>query len=91
MSQVTTTIKIDADLKKDVQALAKNFGLSFSDIVEGKLREVRRERRIVFEDELVPNKQTAQAIKRARRDIGKRHDITGPFDSADELVKSLRE
>jgi len=60
MSQIPITVKIDAKLKKDAQKLAKNLGLSLSAIVENKLREVVNERRVVFEEPLVPNKRTAK-------------------------------
>lgn len=49
MTQIAITVKIDSELKDEVQALAKRMGLSMSALVEGKLREVARERKVVFE------------------------------------------
>ena len=48
MSQIAVTIKIDADVKAHAQKLASRLGLSLSAIVENQLKEVIRERRVVF-------------------------------------------
>lgn len=89
MKQVPVTIKIDDELKTDIQKLAKNMGLSFSAIVENKLREVRRERRIEFEEELIPNKKFAKELREIEEDIKAGRNISGPFYSVDELMDSL--
>ncbi len=89
MKQVAITIKIDDDLKKDIQKLAKNMGLSFSAIVENKLRQVRRERRIEFTEELVPNQGFAKQLRNIEQDAKSGSNITGSFNGVDDLMKSL--
>lgn len=89
MKQVAVTIKIDDELKADVQALAKNMGLSFSAIVENKLREVRRERRVEFEEELIPNTKTAKLLREAEEDIKAGRNLSPTFDSVDDLFDYL--
>jgi len=90
MKQVAVTIKIDDELKADVQALAKNMGLSFSAIVENKLRQVARERRLVFEEELIPNAKFAKELDEAMEDVRLGRNIVGPFETVDALLNSLR-
>lgn len=89
MSQIPVTVKIDASLKKDAQKLAKSLGLSLSAIVENKLREVVRERRIVFEEELTPNKKTAKELQKIEADVNADRNLSGSFKTFKELEQHL--
>lgn len=90
MSQIPLTIKIDADVKQDAQKLAKSLGLSLSSIVENKLRQAVRERRIVFEDELVPNAKTAKELKEMGDDIAVSRNIGKTFNTSKELEEHFK-
>jgi addiction module RelB/DinJ family antitoxin len=89
MSQIPVTIKIDADVKQQAQKLAQRLGLSLSAIVENKLREVVRERRVIFEDELIPNDKTAKELEKIEADIKSGRNLKGPFNSFEELERHL--
>ncbi|HEY1645490.1 MAG TPA: type II toxin-antitoxin system RelB/DinJ family antitoxin [Candidatus Saccharimonadales bacterium] len=89
MSQVPMTIKIDADVKQQSQKLAKRLGLSLSSIVENKLREVVNERRVVFEEELIPNDKTAKELEIIEADIRAGRNLSDPFNTFDELERYL--
>ena len=89
MSQIPITVKIDTDLKQAIQKLAKSLGLSVSAIVENKLREVVRERRVVFEEELVPNEKTVKLLKAVEKDIKAGRNLSGPFKTYSELESHL--
>ena|SRR3989344_1334136 len=89
MKQVAVTVKIDDELKADIQKLAKNMGLSFSAIVENKLREVRRERRVEFEEELILNTRTVKQLLQAEKDWKAGRNISGSFTSIEELKAHL--
>ena len=89
MSQIPITVKIDASLKQEAQKLAKSLGLSLSAIVENKLKEVVRERRVVFEDEFIPNKKTAKELGEIEADIKAGRNLSGPFKTFEELEKHL--
>lgn len=89
MSQIPVTIKIDAELKAEAQKLAKSLGLSLSAIVENKLRQAVRERRVVFEEELTPNAKTAKQLREIEEDIKARRNMSGPFDNISDLEKHL--
>lgn len=89
MSQIPVTIKIDADLKQDAQKLAKSLGLSLSAIIENKLRQVVRERRIIFEEEFVPNEKTAKELRQIEADVKAGRNLSGPFRTFEEVEKHL--
>jgi addiction module RelB/DinJ family antitoxin len=89
MSQVPITVKIDADVKQQAQKLAKRLGLSLSAVVENKLREVVNERRVVFEEELIPNEKTAKELEIIEADIKVGRNLSGPFNTFEELERHL--
>lgn len=89
MSQVAITVKIDTQVKADVQKLAKSMGLSLSTIIENKLREVIRERRVTFEEPLVPNAWLANELKEADKDIKNNIHQSPVFDTAEEAIAYL--
>ena len=89
MKQSILSVKIDPKLKKEVQTFADHVGLSVSDIVKNQLRQVLRERRVSFEEELVPNAKFAKELREIEEDIKAGRNIVGPFDSVDDLMKSL--
>jgi addiction module RelB/DinJ family antitoxin len=89
MSQIAITVKIDADVKEQAQRLAKRLGLSLSTVVENKLREVVSERRVVFEEEFVPNKKTAKELEQIEADIKAGRNLSEPFNTFEELEAHL--
>ncbi|MES2971521.1 MAG: type II toxin-antitoxin system RelB/DinJ family antitoxin [Patescibacteria group bacterium] len=89
MIQVPMTIKIDDELKKESQALAKKLGLSLSAIIENKLREVVRDRRVVFEEVLEPTPYLEKIMRQAEKDLKTGKNIVGPL-SADEFIDHLK-
>ena len=90
MNTTVINIKTDKVLKNDAQKLAKNFGLPLSAIVNGYLREFVRERRIVFSEPPTPNVKTRKILDQALKDIKESKNLVGPFESAEEMIKSLR-
>ena len=89
MSQTPVTIKIDSDVKKQAQEVAQALGLSLSTIVENKLREVVRERRVVFEEYPVPNARTAETLKQIEADVKAGRNLSGPFATPAALKEHL--
>ena len=90
MNTTVINIKTDKILKKDAQALAKNFGLPLSAIVNIYLREFVREKRVVFSEPLMPNAKTRKLLDQAIADIKAGKNLAGPFESAEEMTKSLK-
>ena len=89
MNQTPITIKIDSDVKHEAQKLAKSLGLSLSAIVENKLKEVIRDRKVVFEEELILNHKTAKELLEIEADIKAGRNMSGPFKTFDELETHL--
>lgn len=90
MNTTVINIKTDKNLKKDAQRLAKNFGLPLSTVVNTYLREFVREKRIVFSEPPTPNAKTRKILDRAIADIKAGKNLVGPFESAREMMESLR-
>lgn len=89
MSQTPVTIKIDSDVKQEAQKLAKSLGLSLSAIVENKLKEVIRDRKVVFEENPIFNYKTAKELLEIEADIKAGRNLVGPFETPEALEKYL--
>lgn len=81
-------IKTNKALKQKAQKLAKEMGLPLGTLVNNYLRNFIVDRQAVF-NAPIPNKKTAAAIDAARKDFKAGKNIFGPFDSVDEMMKSL--
>lgn len=86
MATVSTNVKIDADLKKESQALFEDMGLNLSTAVNMFLRQCVREQAIPFRvGSPTPNAETIAAIENARKGIG----LSRSFSTVDELMEDL--
>ena len=79
----TVRARIDADLKKDVEKILSEIGLSTSQAITMFMKGIKRERGIPFELK-IPNELTRQVIEEARQDINM-EEIT-----LDEMIKERR-
>ena len=86
MAKVSTNISIDADVKKQAQALFADLGMDLSTAINIYLKKALAEQGIPFEvTRSLPNKVTAQAIA----DSENGDDVYGPFDSVEALMENL--
>ena len=86
MTPVSTNIKIDPELKEQAQDLFESLGMNLTTAVNIFLRQSVREQAIPFRiGEPVPNAETLQAIRDARRGIG----LSRGFTSVKELMEDL--
>jgi DNA-damage-inducible protein J len=74
--------RIDGDVKEEAASVLEAMGLTISDAVRLLLTRVAREHALPF-DPLIPNAETVEAMKEARR--GK----VESFDSVDSLMADL--
>ena len=81
-------IKTDKALKVKAQKLAKEMGLPLGTLVNNYLKTFVIERQVIFTAP-IPNKATIRAIEQSRRDRKTGKNMSGPFDSVKELMKSL--
>lgn len=83
----TMLIKTKKDLKVQAQNLAREMGLPLSTLVNNYLRNFIIERQVIFNAPM-PNKKTIRAIEEARKEL-RAGKTAGPFNSVDEMMKSL--
>lgn len=86
MAKVSTNISIDADTKKEAQALLADFGMDLSTAVNVFLKQMIYERSFPFSiTREIPNAATLAAMDSAENG----NDVYGPFDSVDDLIEAL--
>ena len=86
MTPVSTNIKIDPELKEQAQDLFESLGMNLTTAVNIFLRQSVREQAIPFRiGEPVPNAETLQAIRDARKGVG----LSRGFTSVKELMEDL--
>ena len=86
MTPVSTNIKIDPELKEQARDLFESLGMNLTTAVNIFLRQSVREQAIPFRiGEPVPNAETLQAIRDARRGVG----LSRGFTSVKELMEDL--
>lgn len=86
--QTTMLIKTDKVLKNRAQKLAKEMGLPLGTLVNNYLKSFVIAREVTFTSPM-PNKKTIKAIEEARRDIKAGKNLSGPFNTVAEMMKSL--
>jgi DNA-damage-inducible protein J len=85
--RMTTTIRIDNDLKQECDIIFRDLGLTMSAAMNLFLKQVVRTRSIPFELKAhVPNKTTRKTLDAI---INKKEKLTGPFNTPRELMKEL--
>lgn len=86
MAPVSTSIKIDPELKRDAQELFDNLGLSLSAAVNMFLRQAVREQAIPFRVRIPTyNEETLKAIEDVRQGI----NVSEPFNTVEEMFEAL--
>jgi DNA-damage-inducible protein J len=84
---MTTTIRIDNDLKNECDLIFEDLGLTMSAAMTLFLKQVVKTRGIPFELKAhVPNKETRKTLDAI---INKKEKLTGPFNSTQEMMKEL--
>ena len=79
MEKTLLNIKTDRKLKLDAQRVAKELGLPLGTIVNSYLRELIREKHVVFSVPPRPNKRTRYMLKSIAADMRSGKNASGPF------------
>lgn len=82
-------IKIDSLLKDKARKTAQALGVSLNAVINQYIKEFVAARQIVFSDHPLPNKKTQKLLDRLSADIATGKNISGPFSTAEEMIKSL--
>lgn len=91
MAKVSTNISLDADVKKEAQALFSDFGLDLTTAINLFLRQSIREKRIPFEiTTQVPNAETRAALGEYR-EMKEHPERYKKYSSFRELLQEVNE
>ncbi len=80
MEKTLINIKTDRAVKQEAQKVAKDLGLPLGTIINFYLRELIREKRVLFSTPPAPNKKTQELLKKVLLDIKLKKKPAGPFD-----------
>jgi DNA-damage-inducible protein J len=84
MKTVNVTLRVDKELKEQADALFEDMGLSLNTACRMFLKRAVQDQRIPFEVRR-PDRKTLRAIADAEQE----KDLSGSFDSVDELMEDL--
>ena len=88
MNTAVINIKTHPKLKQELQAVAKELGLSVGAIMNAYMRDLVRERRVVFSAPPALNQRTQRLLESIDKDIHAGKNADGPF-SAQEATEYL--
>jgi addiction module RelB/DinJ family antitoxin len=83
-------IKTDREVKISAQKLAKELGLSLSAVVNAYLKQFVRSQAVDFSVAPQMTPKLEKLLDQVEYDLARGKNISGPFDSVDEFVKSLK-
>lgn len=89
MHQAIINIRSDPVLKREASTAAARLGLPLGTILNNYLRQFVRERRVVFEEGLTPNKATARRLLAAEKNIAEGKNLSPVFSNSKEFFKYL--
>ena len=89
MATTNVTMRIDEDLKKQLQELVSNLGLDMTTFFTMSAKQAVREQRIPFEVSMnVPNEETLAAFEEVRR-MKEDPSLGKSYTDVDEMMKEL--
>lgn len=89
MEKTVINIKIDPPLKHKASQMAARLGLPLGTVVNNYLRQFVRERRVIFEEGLTPNKATTKRLLAIEKDITQGKNLSPVFNSTEEFYRHL--
>lgn len=85
MYTAVINIKTDPKLKQDLKEVTRQLGLPLGTIINAYLRELVRERRVVFSAPPELNQRTKKLLEGIDRDIRAGKNAKGPFSPAEAM------
>jgi DNA-damage-inducible protein J len=83
---MTTTIRVDSELKKECDVIFKELGMTMSTAMNIFLRKVVSVQGIPFDLRAhTPNKETQEVLDAVLRGEG----LSGPYESVDEMMEDI--
>jgi len=93
MTSTVMNVKVDADLKRDAQALARRLGLPLSAVVSSSLRSFVSSGEITFraDDQLRPEVEAELLALSSQARAGQWDDFSPSFDDSGDALDWLRQ
>ena len=91
MDKTILNIKTDKELKEKAQQTARELGLPLGTIINSYLRELTREKRVVFSVPPEPNQKLRIILRKIRSEKGKRKRSAKPlnYEQAIDYLNNL--
>ena len=89
MNKAIVNIKTDPRLKREASKVASQLGLPLGTILNNYLRQLVREKRVIFEEGLTPNKKTAKQLMAIERDIAAGKNLSPIYSTIEEMDAHL--
>lgn len=83
-------VKTDQDVKENAQRLARELGLTLSDVISASLRNFLRTREIYFSDIARMTPELERLLGKVEKDIKKGENLSPAFKNAKEMDEYLR-
>ena|SRR3989344_1834146 len=90
MNTAVVNVKVDPQVKKEAQKVAKDLGISLSGVINGFLRQMVRTKTVHFSLTEEPSDYLISALKESREDI-KRGRVSPAFENAADAVSWLKD
>lgn len=89
MATTNVTMRIDEDLKKQLQELVSNLGMDMTTFFTISAKQAVREQRIPFDISMnIPNEETRKAIEEVQQ-MKKNPSFGKSYTDVDEIMKEL--
>lgn len=85
MEKTLLNVKTDKKLKQEAQNVARELGLPLGTIINAYLKDLVREKRVVFATPPVPNKGVQKLLEKIDNDIKRGKNAHGPFSYEEAL------
>lgn len=85
MATTNLNLRVDADVKRNAEALYNELGLTLSAAVNIFLRQSIRESGLPFDLRIAPDAETLAALDDARN----LRNLSGPYNSLEELMEDV--
>ncbi|MDD3046538.1 MAG: hypothetical protein PHH88_02635 [Candidatus Pacebacteria bacterium] len=87
--KVVVNIKTEKEVKESAQKIAKELGISLSDVVNASLHNFIRMREVRFSDSFRMTKELEDLLTEVEKDIKNKKNISKGFSSFSEVNKHL--
>lgn len=86
---ITMNIRMDEDTRKKLKDFAGQVGIPATSLVNASIKQMLRNQQLTLTTALEPTPYLKKIIKEAEADYKTGKNISGPFETADEMIAAL--